>query len=735
MEVNSRTRWLETTRNRAFWVAAAGLYGIGLFLVGNPQVFRKAEQHVWLSLSAFAALGLAVVMRQWRRVVAAWVLVIGLWSISVAAATWGGFQEAMWLLLIPVGAAALSVHISWGIAVAVVTSLVLWFMPPTLLSAPPTIRGVALLGIWSSLGFIVATVDALLSPLHWAWSNYQQNLIRLQQAQDKQVQLHQMTTDLAEANLHLNQLHRLAQALRQTAEDERAAKERFVANVSHELRTPLNMVIGFCDMITSTPEMYGRSIPPALLADLNVVLRNSQHLSSLIDDVLDISQIEMGRMALTKERASLVEIVNAAVIAVKPLFESKGLYLKYDIPPDLPLLLCDRTRIREVLLNLLSNAGRFTEHGGVKIHGHQDGRTIVVRVTDTGPGITAEQQGRLFRPFEQLDGSIRRLHGGTGLGLSISKSFVELHDGRMWVESEVGQGTSFFFSLPIDPPALPESDALRWFNPYESYEDRAHPRRINAVAFKPRLVVVEQGETLQRLLGRYLDNAELAPVTTLEQAFVELAETPAQLLVINDLRIGETLERVREAGALPFGVPAIVCTLPGVCQSPDERGVFDYLVKPITRPALLACLERLPQPVRKILLVDDEPDALQLFGRMLNEAGRDYQVMRAANGVQAWEILRQERPDVLLLDLVMPEMDGFQLLALKSQDTNLADIPVVLISARDPLGQPIISHGLAVTCRRGMSAHEIVTCIDALSRILASASVRADRALTTTVPD
>jgi signal transduction histidine kinase/CheY-like chemotaxis protein len=556
----------------------------------------------------------------------------------------------------------------------------------------------------------------------------------LEQARDNQVRLYETLDDVASANLQMNRLNSLAQALRQAAEDERAAKEQFVANVSHELRTPLNMIIGFCEMITGAPETYGERVPPTLLADLNVVLRNSQHLSSLIDDVLDLSQIEAGQMALTKERVSLAEIVQSATVAVRPLFESKQLYLETEVPGDLPLVSCDRTRVREVVLNLLSNAGRFTERGGVHVRACLEGDHVVVSVTDTGPGIAEEHRERLFLPFQQLDGSVRRRYGGTGLGLSISRSFVELHDGKMWVESEVGSGTTFYFSLPIDPVLPLESSVLRWFNPYEPYEERTRPSRLEHAQVRPRLVVVESGDSMQRLLRRYLDRTEVATAPDLERALEEISQAPAQALLVNDIHVGEALHRINSSQALPYGTPAIVCAIPGTEQAAGTLGVFDYLVKPISRETLLACLDRVEGGVKTVLLVDDEPDALHLFGRILNEANRDYRVLRAPNGRQALDILRHERPDVMLLDLVMPEMDGFELLATKGQDPELSEIPVILISARDPLGQPIVSNGMAVTCRRGMSAREILACIDALSRILSRATSPLDRALTTAPP-
>jgi len=711
-------------------MALGVLYVAGLLLAGTEHQFRELGQNVWFSLLAFGLLGVVILLQRWQPLLAAWLLVLGTSAAVWLAVTWGGLPEAIWLVVLPIGVATLAIGISWGVGLAVLWSLLLLLLPPALLPAAAPARIAAAVGLWFLVALLWSAVQSLLTSLQWAWSAYEQNRLNLEIARDTQVRLYQMTDDLAKANLQLSRLNRLAQALRQTAEDERTVKERFVANVSHELRTPLNMIIGFCEMITSAPESYGAAIPSPLLADLNVVLRNSQHLSSLIDDVLDISQIEAGRMALSKERGSLAEIIEAAALAVRPLFSSKGLHLKIDIPSELPLVLCDRTRIREVVLNLLSNAGRFTDRGGVTVQARPDGIRVVVSVADTGPGIAEAQRTKLFLPFEQLDGSIRRRYGGTGLGLSISKSFVELHEGEMWVESEVGRGTTFFFSLPIEPSVPLGSSVLRWYNPYEPYEDRPQPAKVKPAELKPRLVVVEPADAMRRMLDRYLDGVEIVPAAGLEEAFTEISRTPAQALIVNDFHIADALQRVRASKALPYGVPAIICAIPGAARASEAMGAFDYLVKPISRQSLISCLERLGQPLRRILLVDDEPDALQLFGRMLNEAYPECQVIRASNGRQALDVLRQTPPDAVLLDLVMPDMDGFQLLAIKRSESALRSIPVILISARDPLGQPIVSDSLAVTCRRGMSAREVLACIDALSRILSCASVSADRGLT-----
>ena len=553
--------------------------------------------------------------------------------------------------------------------------------------------------------------------MEWAWFGYERGRESLEEARTYQQQLHETLEDLTEANAQLMRLNRLAQALRQTADEERRTKEQFVANVSHELRTPLNMIVGFCEMIMETPEAYGGSLSPKLLADLDVVFRNSQHLSGLVDDVLDLSQIEAGQMALVREHVGFQEILNSAVTAVRPLYQSKALYLDIDVPTDLLPVFCDRIRIREVMLNLLSNAGRFTEKGGVKIKVREDGAQLVVSIADTGPGIPEGQQARLFRPFEQLDGTIRRRYGGTGLGLSISRSFVELHGGKMWVESQEGKGTVFSFSLPVTSPSPSDDSFMRWMSPYNPYEPRSRPLRLPRVQVQPRWVILERGDAMRRLLARHLEGIDLVSVRTMEAAISALTTTPSQALLINELDVGQMLQRMHNQPRLPYGVPVIVCSVPGVEQAVNELGVSGYLVKPISRESLLSALAQLDPPVETVLIVDDEREALMLFRRMLSSAERPYRVLRARNGHQAIGILQQQLPDVILLDLTMPEMDGFEFLRLR-EGAPWQDIPIILISARDPLGHPIVSNSLAVTSANGLSVNQILTTLKMLTTML-----------------
>jgi CheY-like chemotaxis protein len=236
---------------------------------------------------------------------------------------------------------------------------------------------------------------------------------------------------------------------------------------------------------------------------------------------------------------------------------------------------------------------------------------------------------------------------------------------------------------------------------------------------RPRFVVLDPAGSLRRLVARYLPGIEVAAVTDEEEAVRELARVPSQALLVNDSSVAQALQRLSASSALPRGTPAIICSVPGVPEAADALGVSDYLVKPVSRADLFGALERLGIHGGTVLVVDDEPEALRLFWRMLASAGDDYTVLTASNGEEALRVLRRKRPDVILLDLVMPGMDGFRLLELWGEDPGLRGIPVVVISARDPAGQPIVSNAVSVTQGGGLACHQVLACIDAIWRVLA----------------
>jgi signal transduction histidine kinase/CheY-like chemotaxis protein len=568
-----------------------------------------------------------------------------------------------------------------------------------------------------------AITNPLLTVSEWSLTGFREAQKHLAEAQEQRLLLKQTEEDLLKANRELARLSDRLKALQRVAEEASQAKAEFVANVSHELRTPLNMIIGFTEIIARSPQVYGARLPPALQTDIAAVRRNSQHLANLVNDVLDLSQVEAGQMALSREWIALPEVIEAAVTTVKPLFDSKGLYLRTETPSDLPQVFCDGTRVRQVIINLLSNAGRFTERGGVLVACRRADNLITIAVADTGPGIPAQDQQRLFEPFQQLDASIRRRYGGSGLGLTISKQFVEMHGGQMWIESQPGAGTTIGFSLPL-PPALavePATGVRRSLTPDDErgYRTRLRLTRAAPPVAPPRLVVLEKERTLQRLLARYLPGMEIAVARTVPAAIEELGRSPAQALVVN----ASPLEAIPVSALtdLPFDTPAVTCWIPGEDDAARRLGVVQYLVKPVTAETLKDALARLPQGVKTVLIVDDEPDELHLFARMLEADAHGYRLLQVTNGQRALDMLRTRRPDVMLLDLVMAGMDGFQVLEEKGRDPVIRDIPVIVISSRDPTGDPVVSNTLTVTHGRGLSVRNLLACIQAIGEILSPA--------------
>jgi CheY-like chemotaxis protein len=262
------------------------------------------------------------------------------------------------------------------------------------------------------------------------------------------------------------------------------------------------------------------------------------------------------------------------------------------------------------------------------------------------------------------------------------------------------------------------SDAKRWFSPYHAYEPRTRRSKAPVPTVLPRYVLLDKGEALQRLFSRYLYDVETVLIRDIDEAVRELNRSPAQALVVNVSPFEETPVPMERLSNLPHGTPAITCWVPGEEEAVRQLGGVGYLVKPVAREKLLSTLEGLGEKVRSVLLVDDEPETLRLFTRLLSSADRDYDVLQARNGPRALSLLRERQPDVVLLDLIMPGMDGFQVLQEKGQDPSTRDVPVVVISSRDPVGESIVSDTLTVTRSGGLSVRDLLACIQAVSEVL-----------------
>lgn len=649
---------------------------------------------------------------------------------------------AVFLTLVPLLAA---LTIGWPAAVMAETAVAALVLLPFLgfgsqLSAPGSTFTIAVIiagALGAVLGWGAARAFAVM--IQWSVLSSDQARKTVEEARDQRLEMKQVQEDLVLANQELSRLSDKLKQMWQIAQEARQAKAQFVANVSHELRTPLNMIIGFAELMTGVPRIYGRSLPPSLLADIGAIHANAQHLARLVDDILDLSQVEAGRMALSKSWASIAAIVEEAAQEVRSLYESKRLYVRTDVQEDMPLVYCDATRIRQVLLNLLSNAGRFMEKGGVCIRARHQADGVVVSVTDTGPGIPAEEVPRLFQPFSQLDASIRRTQGGSGLGLSISKQFVEMHAGRMWLESEVGVGTTFHFSLPMEVP-LPatgcDMDVVRRsLNIEAQYRMRTRRFKAPLPQSMPRFVVVEKDHTLSRLLGRYMNDIQVEVVEEAQNVLELLTRVPANAVLIDGYCKGDPAVLEKELARLPYAPPVVTCWIAGDDLAARELGIARYLAKPVTREQLLSSVEAVAKEAPTILLVDDEPEVLRLFTRILYSAERGYRVLRATTGTRALHLLRCEQPDLMILDLIMPDMDGLQVLREKAADPSIQRIPVIVTSARGLSAEPMRADRIAVTWYGGLAVDELLACIRAVTGIMSDARKPGDPGLGGTPAD
>ena len=491
---------------------------------------------------------------------------------------------------------------------------------------------------------------------------------------------------LQRANTELFEARNLAdQALRFKAE--------FAAKVSHELRTSLNLILGFSETMAFAQESYGKKLPPPYLRDVTEIYRNSRHLLALVDDILDLSKLEAGRMGLRPTTVNLSEVLHETTEMVRPLIETKGLALQLDLPPALPDITLDRVRISQVLLNLLSNATRITSRGSITVRAVAANRGVTVQVSDTGPGIKPEDLERVFEEFRQLDNS-GGVSSTTGLGLTVSKQIIELHGGKLWAESVFGQGSTFSFLLPVGAAAAAQ---------------RLVPATPVGPSRKSQPVLVALGEAESdevKLLQRHLDGYELAVASTVAEARRLVVQTSARAVIIN-----EVFTAAAETPPLP--VPLIYCPLPGPKQSRQILHVDHYLQKPITTDALHAALASAAPNAQSLLIVDDNPSAVRMLEQMVKAGSKPYQVFRAYSGHDALARIQAQPPDALILDLVMPNRDGYWLISELKQNPATANLIIIVAS-----GQAVEEtwHGgtIAIASNNGFSPTETLNYLQGL---------------------
>ena len=409
-------------------------------------------------------------------------------------------------------------------------------------------------------------------------------------------------------------------------------------------------------------------------------------------------------MGLIREHATIADVISEATGAVAQFFKTKGLVIETRLPADLPCVDIDRTRVRQVLINLLNNAGRFTDQGGVTISAGVQDNNMIVSVADTGIGIKSEDLPKLFEEFRQLDGSIRRQAGGSGLGLSISRKLVELHGGRMWVESTPGEGTTFFFSLPmivdLTPTPSPPAWELRPFVgvPLERQES---------------VLVASKEERTAGIFRRFMSDYRVVAVPSLTEAW-KISEQEQTRAVIASVPPGELgwLRPQSVQDGRP-SIPVVAVTLRGHTIGEQPVPVAAYLTKPVLKDQLLSALSALGNDVHDVLVVDDDPDAVRLLSRMARLADHHYHVTKAYGGEQALDILSRRKLDAVVLDLLMPRVDGYAVLEVMRANPHLNGIPVIVVTARGKEQEAITVDAVGFTRAEGFSVGEMIDCVKA----------------------
>jgi len=448
-------------------------------------------------------------------------------------------------------------------------------------------------------------------------------------------------------------------------------KSQFLANMSHELRTPLNSIIGFSRVILKGID---GPINDTQRQDLSAIYNSGQHLLALINDVLDLSKIEAGKMELAFSEVNVGDIIVSAMSTAVGLTKDKPIQLRHVIPPNLPPVQADSTRVRQVLINFISNAAKFTEEGSITVEAllstsPAGNPEIMVTVTDTGPGIAEKDQVKLFLAFSQVDDSPTRKTGGTGLGLSISRSLIEMHGGRIGLlKSVVGEGSTFFFTLPLPKPE-PEP---------ESVEEGTNV--ILAIDDDPQVI---------SLYERFLQpqGYQVVPLTDPTKA-VERAREVKPFAITLDImmpeRDGWQVIHDLKSDIETHGIPVIICSIVEDEEKGFSLGAADYLVKPFLQEDLTNAIIRLNADgnIHRVLVIDDDPDDLRLVQKMIEDGG-DFQALLAESGERGLEMLENMRPDAIILDLFMPGLNGFAVLEKLRSDPKLGSIPVIILTGAD----------------------------------------------------
>jgi len=469
-------------------------------------------------------------------------------------------------------------------------------------------------------------------------------------------------------------------------------KSLFLANMSHELRTPLNAIIGYSEMLEEEAEDFGYG---DIVPDLQKIQKAGTHLLALINDILDISKIEAGKIDIYTEDFNFEMLLDEMTTTIHPLIKEKNNELVVASSEPVGLIHSDMTKMRQVVFNLLSNAAKFTEEGtitiAVEVENLADTEWLEISVTDTGIGMTQEQAEAVFDEFTQADSSTTRKYGGTGLGLPISRHFTQMMGGDITVTSEPGVGSTFKVRIPkkVVPPQKDELDVNEVIAKPIPFDVRRTTGTMKVVG-ATMVLVVDDDPTVHDLLTRILtrEGFNILSAYSGEEALILAREHNPNIITLDIMMPSQdgwsVLSKLKEDEDLRH-IPVVMLSMIDNQSLGFALGATDYLTKPVERDKLIAVLQQYGQQLdditdAKLLVIEDDTDTRELFERTAQKEG--WRVDTAENGLVGLNRLAQNKPDLILLDLMMPEMDGIQFVTEMRRNEKWQDIPIIVVTAK-----------------------------------------------------
>lgn len=477
-------------------------------------------------------------------------------------------------------------------------------------------------------------------------------------------------------------LYTHAQEARAEAETANRAKSAFLANMSHELRTPLNAIIGFTRIVR---RKASDSLPEKQLENLEKVLLSADHLLGLINTILDIAKIEAGRMDVLANNFDAAVLLELCATTAQPLIQP-GVALLKEIQPGIPLVYSDQDKVKQILLNLLSNAAKFTSQGQIVLHCMHEPGLLSIAVKDSGIGIPPEAIERIFEEFQQADGSTTRLYGGTGLGLSISRRLARLLGGDLKAESQEGVGSTFTLKIPLH---YGRSASAAQIQP-QKVIGAATVEGQSGAPEKPLVLAIDDEPDVIYLLSEILEEAgyRLVGASTPAEGLLKARELqPFAILldIVMPRKDGWQVLHELKTDPLTGHIPVILLTIVEKKALGYRLGAADYLLKPLNEDAVLSSLRQLTSHLPassapRLLVVDDDPLVIDMVRQILEDS--PYQITAAPDGISALEAIERSIPDAILLDLMMPRLDGLGVLHQLHQNPQYRQIPVIVLTAK-----------------------------------------------------